>query len=345
MRRSISFINTTADGTGTRGVPGIDIENGDTRQFSFVLDKTTELEEGPRMQSCPLTAPNPYPLADPLEVFKSDSPVGALSSGNYALGDAVVYVTGETLLFATTKLQEALGRLSALPLEFLVKSAVATPKAVDLGAAVENTVRVSGDILDSEVDAKHAFNIFGRRLLNLAIRHEVKSPLNIGKVGFTLPGLEQASLVVPTDKRNRLTPCKGPDGHGFLVETPAKNPVVVGDGAGWLEGALVLLVELVGVGNFGDTTNNHLCRKTRGSPHFVIAGTVERPLPERLMLPSPCTNLVADSISFGKCIAQCLSLLRRRSQFNFGRQFHSYIIPQIQVWNKYKERGLASSPA
>lgn len=55
----------------------------------------------------------------------------------------------------------------------------------------------------------------------------------------------------------------------------------------WLESALCGFVEFVGVGHFGDTTDNHLRGQAKKLTHRFVRKLVQGELPKGLGLPPP----------------------------------------------------------
>src|SRR5262252_1744658 len=67
---AIGLLAVPAERASSTGVPRVDIDHGNTRQFGLVVDKTAELEERPSREPIALlAAPSGNPLAYALEVF------------------------------------------------------------------------------------------------------------------------------------------------------------------------------------------------------------------------------------------------------------------------------------
>jgi len=301
------------------------------------------------MQSCPLAAANFYPSGYTLELFKSNRPSGALSVGNYALRNAVVDVSSESSFFPASGYKKPPSRLRALRLELRPKPTMASPKPVGLSTRIESSIRVGGNVLDTEVNAQHALNVLRYGFLNIAGSKQVETATQIAKVRFALLGFEEGGLMLTANERYQHSTGSSPNRNRALVNVPAENPLVVGNRAGRLESALALLVQLVGIGDLGNGTDGHLRRQARRSSERIVELFLKRPLAERLVLPYPLANLIADGVSLGKSVAQCLGLFGRGIQFNLSGQFHRHIIPESQALSQYNERrtaldGLGSFP-
>lgn len=81
------------------------------------------------------------------------------------------------------------------------------------------------------------------------------------------------------------------------MQIPAKNPVVVGDGAKRFEGALTLLVKLVGIANLSQSAHRYLSRKRELLSHLKVAQLLERKLAESLVIPGHLGDVVGCCIS------------------------------------------------
>src|SRR5450756_257541 len=112
--RTVGLVDTAALGTGSAGVPGINIHDLDALECSLVLDEVAQLPEGPTMDDSPLAFPNREPLADSPEVFEGDAPRGVFGPSHQSLADSVVHVGLEASLSTTTGSKQSFGRLGSL---------------------------------------------------------------------------------------------------------------------------------------------------------------------------------------------------------------------------------------
>ncbi len=193
-------------------------------------------------------------------------------------------------------------------------------------ATVDRAVAIHGDVRHTQVNPKHAFNVDWLRRLDIADRQKVERAANVGQIGFTMPRLEQGPLARTTHERDRLPAVKRPDRHGWLFQVPTQDTVIVGDAPIWSEGALMLAVQLVGVGNFADTAYGQLRGKPECLTNVGIRQFVEVKLLEGLGLPCGCADAVARGIGPFKRALQGVGLLRRWKEFELGDQLHSFIV-------------------
>jgi hypothetical protein len=96
------------------GIGRIDNPDRHTCALRLVVDKRSQLAEGPIALSCSLLWPcNPRPRANALEVFKHNRPLRAFGFGNQPLADVVVGICLKTPLTPPELMQAAFGRFRA----------------------------------------------------------------------------------------------------------------------------------------------------------------------------------------------------------------------------------------
>ena len=109
MIGTVALIDTTAYRAGARGIARVYRDDRHAREGRLVLDKLAKLIKRPVRVSCPLLAPNRYPVTDALEVFEGDPAPGVLRGLHDTLADAVVGVSLVALLLAGYLAELALG--------------------------------------------------------------------------------------------------------------------------------------------------------------------------------------------------------------------------------------------
>jgi len=202
---------------------------------------------------------------------------------------------------------------------------------VGMGRGVDLAVRIDGDVLDAEIDAKELPEVLRLGLFYLAGGEEVEVSITVDQVAFTNLGLEKFPVPVAADERNRLPAAYRPDGNvssSPVLEPPSKDAGVVGKCAVRLKHALLVLVYLVGVSNFSEGPNNDLSRQIELRSDPMVEGFVESVLSKGLMLPRPLANGIACGIGPLKGREKELMLFGSRFELNFGCELHSYIIAQ-----------------
>lgn len=233
-----------ATGAFTGAVPRINEDHRNTFALGLVEDKPLQLVERPRAEKIALTLSKPYPVPNPLEIFKDDSGVGAFSVGNNFLTDAVIDIAREAGLFFTTLLQKALGRFGAFLLKLSSELSVSSALVFDGAAGVGLPGACSRNIRYPEIDANKVLWLKLGRLGDIANLVEVKSPLAQDQIGFAPAVFENGKLPVTTDEGDLATTAKGPDADKFVFHSPRQNAAVVSDRSSALNPRLVFLSTL-----------------------------------------------------------------------------------------------------
>jgi hypothetical protein len=329
----VFFGDMSTTWTRPGGIPRIYKDYRYSSTAGLILDLVQQAGETPRAMRRPLVAANRYPSPNALEVLKSDYSTSALRLGNDSLGDAMVNVFGEPPFLASQLLEEPLRRLGSFLLEFSPEASIAMANSVDvgMGRGVDLAVRIDGDVLDAEIDAKELPEVLRLGFFYLAGGEEVEVSITVDQVTFTNLGLEKFPVPVAADEGNRLPASYRPDGNvnsSPVLEPPSKDAGVVGKCAVRLKHALLVLVYLVGVSNFSEGSNNDLSRQIELSSDLMVEGFVESVLSKGLMFPRPLANGIACGIGPLKGREKELMLFGSRFELNFGCELHGYIIAQ-----------------
>src|SRR5262249_17939924 len=94
-------------------------------------------------------------------------------------------------------------------------------------------------------------------------------------------------------------------------------------------------VELVGVGDFGDTAHGQLGRKAKGLAHRAVGQPMDGELPKRLSRKGDLADVVACGIGRFKRALEGIGVLRRWQELELNGQSHSMIVPQREHLCKY----------
>lgn len=296
MRRTISLINVTAAGASTRSITRVNRFYFDAHLFGFVLNKAAELEERPAMQSHALTATNRYPIANTAKFFKGDSALSVLRSRDNAFADVVIHPSRKAAFFARKLFQAATTGLGAFGLKFLAQPPMAEADVIDGFGAVGLAIAVNGNVGDAHIDAKNSDSIIWGWLIDIADGEQVKFTVDVAEISFALLSLQQIPLPLTADKGDGLATVHCPDRYGASLQAPVEDTIIVSDAAVWFEGAFCCLVKFVGVGHFGDTTDNHLGSQAKKLTHWFVRKLVQGELPKGLGLPPLFTDPVTSGV-------------------------------------------------
>ena len=274
------------------------------------------------MQLSALLPSSPRPRSDALEVFKCNPSLCAFGSLNNAFADRVVYVFGEAALLTGKLLQPPPCGLRPEALEFGSQPSMAIAHVVHHSAVVDDAVRVAGNVGDTKINPKHVINMLRITFLNLARHQQIPLAAAEQQIAFALAGGKHQSLTFATHERNALPPLQCPDRDGRVGQCERENAVIVGDRGEWAEGALGLLVQFVGIADFGKRTNNHLRRQAERLSHILIGQLLKRKFAERARVPRHIADAVTRSVGRLKRAPQRISLLGIRQQLQVCDQLH-----------------------
>ena len=173
--RTISFINTTTFGTGSRSITRINRYALNPGKLCFIFNFCPKVVKTPRGMLSSLAFSNRCPIANTAQIFDCDAAFGAFSLFNKILGDNVVDIASKSLLFFSPLFQKPSGRLSAFRLKFAPKFSMSFAKSIDLIAGVNFTVAIGSDIDNSHINAKIISGLVNRGLRNINNNQEIKS--------------------------------------------------------------------------------------------------------------------------------------------------------------------------
>jgi hypothetical protein len=309
-------------GTGAGSVAWVNEYHRNPSETSLVLDKYSQLPERPRVQRPPLVPSNPNPSANPTQVFERDAGLRALGSADDALADNVVRLARHTSLSAPTFLEEPLRGLCALRLKARAHTLVPVTKAVKVSAGVGLTLRIHGDILDTQIYPKPVFRNAGWRLLDLHRGEQVESAVSVEQIGLSTPGAEQRLGSLIAHEWDALSPSYGPYGDFRTFHPPREDAIVEGDGPERLESTPPPLVEPVAIGDLRQKPDDHLGTGRKPFLDLVVAVLMEFVLAKRTALRGYLRNVVGRIIGRTKRRLKSSGLRLLGEQFDHGLQFH-----------------------
>lgn len=316
--------------TFPRCVAGIDNQHRDTCQGRFVHDKLAQLAKRPTVEYSALRAPSPDPRTNSRQIFDGYRSFRALRSLYEAFGDHMVGIRGKAT-FLTSQLAQTTARSKrSLALQLLAQAAMAIADVFDVRSVDGIAVTGCNDIRDAQINTDHTFNVNRLWCFNIARRQQVERAIDVGKVGFAAPRLQQFPLPLSAHKRDRLPSIRCPDRHATVMQIPRQNAIIVGNAAMFSKPALAPTIRLVRVGNFCNRSNNHLRCQPKRIFDVVIAQAVQIKLLERLRFPRRCTYAITRSIDRLHRLEQRSMLVRRWVQFNLGDELHIMNVPQTE---------------
>ncbi len=322
---AIRLLTMPALATSARGVARVNNSHFNTRHLCLVGAKTPQLSESP-VSHLPthLFVKAVRSVSNPFQVFKSKCLLRCFGIFDQFLANAMIPVSYKPLLTFSRFLQATFGALRAALLQAPSMFPQLLPKCFDFFARVAFAFTGSRYLNDSEVNTQHIAFAIRWRLFYVARRQKEELAFNKAQITFPLARLKQRLLMFTADKRNLQTAFNCPNTHGVLREFVGQNPVVVSDACKRLEGALLLLVQFVGIGHFGDATHNDLSRKPKAFFGLRVSDFVKRVLPEDVLFPSQRRQKIASLIRLSHGSEKRLSRRFARLQLDLGNQLHAF---------------------
>ncbi len=340
LRLAVGLVDMPTRWTRSARVARIDKDNRHTSKRCLVADKPLQLCKRPRLQYRTLLPLSPHPRLNMLEVFKRYPTLCAFGNLYELFGEHMVGMGCEAVLLPRQLAKATTRAMRALALQFATKPPMPIAHAFDRSATMNCAVAINRDIRDTQVNPEHPFNVKCLRRLHVTDRQKVEGTAKVGQICFTVPGLKQGPLALTTHEGDRLPAVKRPDRHGWLVEVPTQDAVIVGDAPSWPEGALAVAIQFVAIGNFADTAHSHLGGKAECFANVGIGQFVEVKLLEGLGLPGGCADAITCGISLFKRLLQGVGLFRRGKELQLGDQLHPFIVLKGCDMNRHKQARL-----
>jgi hypothetical protein len=269
---------------------------------------------------------NPRPLANALEIFKHNRPLRAFGFGNQTLANSVVCVLLKAALATCKSFQVALGRLGADLLERLPATLIPLAAALNRLTRKRFAVAVGCQVDDTQIDTQETFRVERLRRFNLSSGEQIPLASHECQIGFAALRGKQLALTVATNEGDRQPPVKCPNRNLGTFEVVGEDTVIVGNCAVWLECALGLAIELVGIRNLGDAAYRQLCRQAKRFTRGLIGQFVDGELPKGVCLPCELADKVAGSVGGLKRAPERVGLFGRRKQLYGSGQPHNMIV-------------------
>ena len=324
MGLPILLVDTSAFWTGPGGVPGIyDIQINAVHQ-GLVGQEGAELIEGPVVQPVSLAFSGRNLIPDAGEILDGNSGVSAFGLGNKVFGNVVIHPRLKTVLPTGKFLESSSGGFCSFLLEngpaFLIPQAFVLH---DLSRE-DFACGIGGDVDDAEV---HPEDVDGKfRFLLGDIAGQVDEPFlvrfGVDEIDLSLPEPQITPLVLPADEGDFHAPGNGPEAN-LIPLFEGEDPVIVGLGGPLPEDVDGRPVRPIGVGDFGEASDDHLGRERGVVPDGMVAGFVQGKLPEGLRLEGEPGQIVAQGVAYFERFGETLRLSVRWLKFKVDRYLHS----------------------
>lgn len=329
------FINTTTDGASSRGISWVNRYYGNPRQFSFVGNFLAEVIKRPGIMLSPLAFSNRDSIPNTAQFFQGDTHRVPFSLFDNSLGDGMVDLFSKAGLLLTSLFEESFSRFSAFPLEFLSEFGVTFSQVIEMAARIAFPFAISRNTLYPQVHAQKLLNVYRVGGFFFARGKEVELTVYQDKVGLAVLMLEKVKLFLSALEGDSQSALSSPDRDSLTVDVPAEDSIIIGNRTVWLKSPLSLLVQLVGVGNFGDTSNNDLSGQIKLNFYIPINKVMDFELAKDSVIPGNLADVITSLVCPFKGFQQGLMLLWTGLQFDLCRKFHTGIIAKMFCTVKY----------
>jgi hypothetical protein len=283
--------------------------NSYPRQLSFIGYKRSELRESPTVESCALRPSSPDPRANMFEILKHYRSLRAFGLRNYLFGEAVVDVFRKTAFLSGQFAKPSFRSQRSKLLKLVSQSPVPIANLFDGLAGVDFSVAIGSDVRHTQVDAERTVNVNWFRYFHFAQSEQIPVATDKGKIGLAAPEGKQRSLTLATQEWDALSPVERPDRYRRILVSVGQDTIIKCDRAQWREFSSDLLMQLVGISNFGDTAHDDLCGKAEPLTRRLIRQSMEGKLPKCACVPGLLTDVVAGNVCRFKRTLESISLL------------------------------------
>jgi hypothetical protein len=295
----------------------INLYQRDTGETCFVGNKLFQLVKRPvGMPGTLLFTSNLSPRADAGQFLISNCSFCEFGCSNDALTNDVIGVFLKASLLSSQALQLAFCRLRSAFLQSCSQVAVVLSGAIHFLARIGVAVAIGGNIDHAKVNAQDILK-FGRfRRGDFASRCKKELALAINQIGFALAKLQLVKLSLTRFVTDLYPPRCGPDRDKTMLGVPVQDAIIMGNCSMQSEDSGSATVEFIGIGDFGNTTDNDLCGKSGLLSNLGVKESVEIVLPEGTTFPGDFTDLVAGLIRALKSMQERLKLVSIRKKLN-----------------------------
>lgn len=325
-RLAVPYAEVAAMAASLRSICRFDDNQLNTRKSAFVSKESPKLTEIPAIELAPESlVPSLGGLTNLAKVFDSKSDTPILCIGNNLFGNGVVDYRCSGLFSPAKPFQELLASSCAFGLNGTTDFQSLFTILIQSIRRVGFTFGSTNNVCYSEVKPDNRFRnlCFGFGYVDSLIEEELA--FLEYKVCLSLD-IRDVFFVV-TDEGNLLTLSDCPDRSFVLLV--GQDSGIVTDAAMSSELSLLLMVELVRIGNLADTADNHLSREIELLTHIVITKVMYLELTESLVLPCDVGNVGTRLIGFFHCLKKKRPLLIGRENLYFQHQFHTANILKV----------------
>ena len=308
---------------GLAGVGRINVFGLDSAPLGFVGDKRLKLAERPaRHHPVGVLVSNLASFPNAREPLHPDrSGLCAFGFGHDGLTEVVVFPSDAPAFTSGLSAQRLMGTPVVSGLQ---RRADLMPLFLELPARrsrVQGAVRGGSRVADTEI------HTHGRAASRPSVRDGAcgeQIPMSAAKDEITFSALrrQQRALSIAADERDVQPAVDGPDGNRGGTQVVGEDALVKSGRSCGAERALRLLVELVGIGHFGNTANGALRRQAEVFACSTVAEFMQLELSEGLGIPCLLADRLASGIASCQRACKGIRLSGSGAEFQLRCQVH-----------------------
>ena len=321
----VLLVDASATGTGAGCIVGIDDDQRNTTQDGFVGKKLPQLIKGPRMVFAPLGSSDFHRFSNPGQILNGDPFSLRNRFFHNAFCNGVVDDCRKPPFPSTEPFQELSAPPCAFGLNGTAGSLVLLSNGIQRVGRKICPVRECGDVVDSEIHPDKVFHIFNIGIRNFDRLKQIKLSFPCDKIRFSLD--VRKIFGVMTSERNSETTSDRP--NGGLRALVGKNSTVIGNGSQWPEYVKSLFVRFIGLGDFSETSDEHLGRQNVLSLESVIKSLVQLEVIEYFLFKGKLRDSMTGKIRLFDRFEKNVGLFFRRKKFDLQCQLHKNIYTSI----------------
>ena len=329
LRHPITLLAMATNRTGLRGVARIDSDQRNASELGLVRQERAQLMKRPGMQIIALRATEPYSVTDAGQVFDGNTASGAFRLFDNLLANPVVLIGCEACLPAGDRRQSAVGATGPIRLETPALATAALANAKHSVTRKDHAVRVTGNVLDTHINAKPAIRFKGVVFSDAANLVQVVVAIAQDKIALALKRVKHLALTLTANERNGLPPVNRPDGNFGLVQFPGQDSIIVSGRSSLAESVLGSLVELVAVGDDRDHAYGRLSGQAKLLTDSIVCSMVYVVSSEGLTHPGLVADVVSCLVPRQKRAPERVGLSLGGLEFYLRDQFHASMIPHF----------------
>lgn len=255
-------------------------------------------------------------------VFKCNRPRCAFGLRHDLFTEVVIHPGCEATFLSRQLPQAAATTERAALLELVAQPPVSIAHVRNRLAAEHLPIAIHGDVRHPKVNTQRlACGLWGG-FWSLTGGKQVPVAIPIAQVALALLGGQQRPLTLATDEGDYLPSVACPDGHRSGGKVERKGLTIEGQRTQGGKAARGALIQLIGVGHFGDTADGDLGRQAEGVSGVVGDQLVQGELPECLGFPGRAVNGVTRRVGRLQGAPEGVGLCRGGSELDLGGEFH-----------------------